>query len=61
VTGAQPANHFGGGEFSWNYIRWRHRYCAYSTPSQVKLSSQQFRKWELFSFNQDADRTIRTE
>jgi len=26
-----------------------------------KFSWQHFRKWELFSFNQDADRTIRTE
>jgi len=56
-SGAQPALHFGGGQFSWNFIRWRHR--AYSTvaelfrkPSQIQFSSQHFRKWELFSFNQ---------
>ena len=43
VTGAQLALHFGGGEFSWNFIRWRHH--AYSTVvqlfrkrSQIKLS-----------------------
>jgi len=29
--------------------------------SQIKFFSQHFRKWELFTFNQDADRTIRTE
>ena len=53
-------------QFSWNFIRWRHR--AYATViqlfrkrSQIKFSSQHFRKRELFSFNQDADRTIRTE
>ena len=64
--GAQPALHFGGGEFSWNFIRWRHH--AYSTVvqlvrkwSQIKFSSQHFWKWELLSFNQGADRTIRTE
>jgi len=55
-----------GGEFLWNFIRRRHR--AYSTVvqlfrkrSQIKFFSQHFRKWELFSFNLDADRTIRTE
>jgi len=62
-AGAQPALHFGGGQFSWNFIRWRHR--AYSTMvqifrkrSQIKLSSQHLRRGELFSFNQDADRTL---
>ena len=55
-----------GGEFSWTFIRWRHR--AHSTViqllrerSQIKFFSQHFRKWELFTFDQDADRTIRTE
>jgi len=28
-SGAQPALHFGGGQLSRNFIRWRHR--AYST------------------------------
>jgi len=28
--------------------------------SQIKFSSQHFRKWKLFSFNQNVDRTIRT-
>jgi len=44
-----------GGQFSWNFIRWRNR--AYSTVvqlfrkrSQVKFSWQHFWKWELFSF-----------
>jgi len=37
IPGAQPALHFGGGQFSWNFIRWRHR--AYSTVEQL------FRKW----------------
>jgi len=32
-TGAQPALHFGGGQFTWNFIRWRHR--AYSTVVQI--------------------------
>jgi len=57
---------FWGGQFSWNFIRWRHR--AYSTVvqlvhkwSQIKFPSQHFRKWELVSYNQDADRTTRTE
>jgi len=31
-SGAQPALHFGGGQFSWNFIRWRHR--AYSAVVQ---------------------------
>jgi len=55
-----------GGQCSWTFIiRWRHR--AYLTVvqlfckrSQIKFSLQHFRKWKLFSFNQDADRTIRT-
>jgi len=65
VSGVQPL-HFGGWQFSWNFIRWRHR--SYSTvlqlfrkPLQTKFSSQHFRKWEFFSFNQDADRTMRRE
>ena len=66
-TGAQPALNFrGGGQFSWNFIRWCH--LAYSTvvqffckQAQIKSSSQHYRIWELFSFNQDADRAIRTE
>jgi len=33
----------------------------FSQMSQIKFSSQRFRKWELFSFNQYADRTIRAE
>jgi len=33
----------------------------FSQTSQIKLSSQDFRKSELLSFNQYADRTIRTE
>jgi len=44
-----------GGQFWWNFIRWRHR--VYSTVvqlfrkrSQIKFSSQHFLKWELFSF-----------
>ena len=32
-AGAQPALHFGGGKFSRNVIRWRHR--AYSTVVQL--------------------------
>jgi len=66
VAGAQPALNFGGGQLSWNFIRWRYR--AYSTVvelfrkrSQKNFSLQHFRKWELFSFNQYADWTIRTE
>jgi len=31
--GAQPALRFGWGQFSWNFIRWRHR--AYSTVVQL--------------------------
>ena len=31
--GGQPALHFGGGQFSWNFIRWRQR--AYSTMVQL--------------------------
>jgi len=66
-TGAQSALHFGGGEIYFiNFIWWRHR--AYSTVvqrfrkrSQIKFSSQHFRKWELFSFTQDVDRRIRRE
>jgi len=57
---------FRGMQFSWNFIRRRHR--AYSTvvqrfrkPSQIKFSSQHFQNWELFSFNQDADRTMKRE
>jgi len=56
----------GGRQFSWNFTRWR--YHAYSTVvqlfrkrSHISFSSQHFRKWEFFSFNQDADRIIRTE
>jgi len=30
--GAQPALHFGVGQFSWNFIRWRHR--TYSSVLQ---------------------------
>jgi len=48
---------FRGGQFLWTFIRWRHR--VYSTViqlfrkrSQIKFSSQHFRKWELFIFNQ---------
>jgi len=33
----------------------------FSQTSQIKFSSQHFRKSELFSFNQYADRTIRIE
>jgi len=65
-TGATISSFRGGGQFSWDCIRWRHH--AYSTVvqlfrklSQIKLALQHFRKRELFSFNQDADRTIRTE
>jgi len=32
-AGAQPALHFGRGQFSWNFIWWRHR--AYSTVVQL--------------------------
>jgi len=32
-AGTQRALHFGGGQFSWNVIRWRHR--AYSTVVQL--------------------------
>jgi len=32
-TGAQPALQFWGGQFSWNFSRWRHR--AYSTVVQI--------------------------
>jgi len=66
-TEAQPALHFGeGGQISWNFIRWRHRVSStvvqlFRKRSQIKFSSQHFRKWELFSYNQDADRTIKTE
>jgi len=66
-TGAQPALQSGGGEFLWTFIR-RRRHHAYSTVvklflkwSKVNFSSQHFRKWELFSFDQDADRMITTE
>jgi len=49
-SGVQPIGlHFGGEKFSWNLIRWRHR--AYPTVvqlcckrSQIKFSSQHFRK-----------------
>jgi len=52
-AGAQPALHFGGwGNFHEISFRWRHH--AYSTVvqlfrkrSQIKFSSQHFRKWEL--------------
>jgi len=62
IRGATSSS-FRGWQFSWNFIRWRHR--AYSTVvqlfrkrTQIKFSPQHFRKWELFSFNQDADGTI---
>ena len=39
--GAQPALHFvGGGQFSWNFIRWRHS--AYSTVVQLFRKRSQF-------------------
>jgi len=69
-TSAQPrsstSSSFRGEQFSWNFIRWRHRACStvvqlFCKRSQIKFSSQHFRKWDHFSFNQDADRTIRTE
>jgi len=56
LSGVQPALHFGGGQFSWIFIRWRHRVC--STVIQLfasghrKFSSQHFPLWKLLSFNQ---------
>ena len=46
-----------GGQFSWTFIRWRHRVYwtviqLFRKRSQIKFSSQHFRKWELFSFIQ---------
>jgi len=66
LTGAQQALHFRGRQFSWNFIDdvilliqpWYYFFCK---RSHMKFSSQHFRRWELFSFNQDADRMIRTE
>jgi len=31
-AGVQPALHFGGGQFSWNFIRW----CVYSALVQLR-------------------------
>jgi len=44
-----------GGQFSRNFIRWRHRACStvveiFRKRSQIKFSSQHFQKWELFSY-----------
>ena len=65
-TGAQPELHFGEGNFqeiSFDDVimltqPWLQRF---RKRSQIQFCWQQFRKWELFSFNQDADRTTRTE
>jgi len=54
----QGRNHLlipGGRAVSWNFIRWRHRASStmvqlFRKRSQIKFSSQHFRKWELFSF-----------
>jgi len=62
---SETSSSFQGEQFSWNFIRWHH--CAYSivvqlfrSRSQMNFPSQHFRKSELFSFNEDADRTLRT-
>ena len=56
---------FREGQFSRSFIRWRHR--AYSTVVQLCRKRLQivifatFPKTRIFQFDQDADRTIRTE
>jgi len=64
TAGAQPALHFGRGqlhEISFDDGAYSTVVQLFRKWSQINFSSQHFRKWELFSFNQDADRTIRTE
>jgi len=39
VSGAQPALHFGERQFSWNFIRWRHR--AYSIVVRAGLNERE--------------------
>ena len=56
-TRGATSSSFRGGKFSWTFIRWRHRVCStaiqlFRKRSQIKFSSQHFRKWELFIFNQ---------
>jgi len=65
ISGAQPALHFGGGilmKFHSMMSSCLFNRCTnFSQTSQIKFSSQHFRKSELFSFNHYAGRTIRTE
>ena len=42
---------------SWKYFH----VILHKPDTQIKFDPQHFRKWELLSFNRDADRTIRTE
>jgi len=61
VSRAQPGLYFGVGnchEISFDDVIVLQ---LFRKPSQIKFSSQHFRIWELFGFNQDADRTMRTE
>jgi len=68
IPGAQPALHFRGGGgaiiIKFNLMA---SSCLFNHGklfrkwSQIKFSSQHFRKWELFCFNCDADRTIRAK
>ena len=66
IRGETSSSFRGGGQFSLNFIRWRHRAFSIAVQlfrkrSQIKLASQHVRKWELFNFNHDADRKIRTD
>jgi len=51
LSGSQPALHFGGGQFSWTFIQWRHR--AYSTVVQLFRKRSQICSFRNISKNEN--------